>query len=124
MCAQEPPKKQLVAYDSGTGPCPPRKAFCILQAWPKADVVEVVVDLSRGRGQVTSWKEVSAQLHRAAHTTHRHACTSCAAAQCASHPACLLPSAFKGPLHECKPLPGCIARCLAALQPTTMQPNL
>ena len=48
-----------MAYDSGTGPCPPRRAFCILQAWPKADVVEAVVDLSRGRGQVISWKEVS-----------------------------------------------------------------
>jgi primary-amine oxidase len=28
---KEPPKAALVAYEAGSGPCPPRQAFAILQ---------------------------------------------------------------------------------------------
>ena len=57
MLTQEPPKKQLVAYDTGKGPRPPRRAFCILQAWPKSPVIEAVVQLSN-KPSVISWKPV------------------------------------------------------------------
>ena len=47
-----------MAFESDFGPCPPRRAFCILQAWPKADVIEAVVALAAGRSKVISWKQV------------------------------------------------------------------
>lgn len=43
---QEPPKKDLLAFSRGTGPRPPRLAFCVLQAPPEFAVIEAVVLLA------------------------------------------------------------------------------
>ena len=58
---QEPPKRELVAYDNGKASRPARRAFCILQAWPKSPVVEAVVELSSSRPSVISWTPVQPQ---------------------------------------------------------------
>lgn len=55
---QEPAKHQLVAYDTGRARKPARRAFCILQAWPKHPVIEAVVDLGSSRPSVISWKPI------------------------------------------------------------------
>lgn len=47
---QEPPKAALVAYEAGSGPCPPRQAFAILQV--SAAVAGLVLPTSSRWGGV------------------------------------------------------------------------
>lgn len=58
---QEPPKAQLLAYDSGVGPAPPRRAFAVLQTPPSSSVVEVMLAIliqpdGAITAKVTSWQ--------------------------------------------------------------------
>jgi hypothetical protein len=57
---QEPTKAELVAYEANHDDVPPRAAFVILQAFPKAPLVEATVLLSGAKPSVTAWKEVRA----------------------------------------------------------------
>lgn len=58
MAAQEPAKTVLLAFRANGGMPPKREAFCIVQAFPLAPVIEAIVDLSGDEGMVTSWTQV------------------------------------------------------------------
>jgi Cu2+-containing amine oxidase len=56
-CAlQEPAKVELLAYESGNGPLPPRQALVVLQVPAIPSVYELVVDL--GEDKVIKAKKV------------------------------------------------------------------
>lgn len=55
---QEPPKAELLDFRTNGGAPPQRRAFCTLQAFPQAPVIEAVVDLAPHAPAVTSWKLV------------------------------------------------------------------
>ncbi len=65
IVAQEPSKREILAFEAGQAAAPPRTAFCILQVPPNAGVFEALVDLSKdlsapGADLVKSWTKVSA----------------------------------------------------------------
>eukprot|EP00884_Botryococcus_braunii_P003392 jgi/Botrbrau1/13053/Bobra.0187s0015.1 len=55
---KEPPKKALLAYRANGGAPPKREAFCIVQAFPVAPVIETVIDLGGDEALPTSWTQV------------------------------------------------------------------
>ena len=62
VCAaalQEPAKAELLAYESGHGPVPPRQALVVLQVPAIPSVYELLVDL--GQDKVLKAKKVSNQ---------------------------------------------------------------
>ncbi len=59
---QEPTKAELIAYDTNPDDVPARAADIIVQAYPKAPLIEAKVLLSGAKPSVTAWKEVGRQL--------------------------------------------------------------
>lgn len=59
---QEPTKAELIAYDTNPDNVPARAADIILQAYPKAPLIEAKVLLSGAKPAVTAWEEVRHQL--------------------------------------------------------------
>jgi hypothetical protein len=57
---QEPTKAELLAFESGASPAPPRAAFVIAHAPPKHHAIEAVVALPGGG--VTSWTEIEGSV--------------------------------------------------------------
>lgn len=65
---QEPAKAEYLRWRAGQGPCPRRRAFCILQTPPAFLVIEAVVELptpgsstgSSSSSRVVAWQEVGA----------------------------------------------------------------
>ena len=55
---QEPTKAELLAYEADQSKTPDRKAYCVVQAFPKSPVNEVYLDLSGSEATVASWKQV------------------------------------------------------------------
>lgn len=55
---QEPTKAELIAYETNPDDVPVRAADIILQAYPKAPLIEAKVLLSGAKPTVTAWKEV------------------------------------------------------------------
>ncbi len=55
---QEPTKAELVAYEANPDDVPPRAADVILQAYPKAPLIEATVLLSGAKPAITAWTEV------------------------------------------------------------------
>ena len=56
---QEPSKKAMLAYEAEGSAVPPRRAFCVLQAYPDASCIEGVVDLSHAKPSILAWEKVS-----------------------------------------------------------------
>lgn len=67
---QEPTKAELVAYDANPDDVPARAADVILQAYPKAPLIEATVLLTGPKPSVTAWKEVSLTLVLSSHSLH------------------------------------------------------
>ncbi|KAL3159938.1 hypothetical protein ABBQ38_010331 [Trebouxia sp. C0009 RCD-2024] len=55
---KEPAKDELLAYEADHSTAPDRTAYCIVQAFPKAPVNEVYMDLSGPEAKVTCWTEL------------------------------------------------------------------
>ena len=55
---QEPTKAELIAYQDNPDNVPARAADIIVQAYPKAPLIEATVLLSGAKPTVTAWKEV------------------------------------------------------------------
>ncbi|DBA72671.1 TPA: putative terpene-alkaloid biosynthetic cluster [Trebouxia sp. C0005] len=55
---KEPTKAELLAYEADKSKTPSRKAYCIVQSFPKSPVNEVHLDVSGSGATVTSWKQV------------------------------------------------------------------
>ncbi|KAI8472762.1 MAG: copper amine oxidase [Monoraphidium minutum] len=56
IALQEPKKADLLAFDAGAAPAPPRAAACVLHAPPRRGSIEALVALPSGK--VADWKHL------------------------------------------------------------------
>jgi Cu2+-containing amine oxidase len=77
VCAQEPAKADLLAFEAGTSPPPPRCAFVVVQVPEVPTAYELVVDL--GAAAVVSSQQVSS---KAAANTSLCGCMAAAGSIC------------------------------------------
>lgn len=50
----------MLAYEAEGSAWPPRRAFCVLQAYPDANCIEAVVDLNHAKPTILAWEKVGA----------------------------------------------------------------